>query len=457
MTWEIFKEENDTQSITELWKTTIGKLAIGGCGVLAALLFICSIYTVFSGLLVLRDYTVQEAAFPPVETPTESLPAETLTEPLPTETPTEPLPTETATQPPAEKAPPTETPTSEAESVVTAGESNVNLRNGPSTDYEMAGTLSPGESLEIVGRNADSSWWQVSIPDGLAWVAARVVTVSNVDDSIPIAEAPPPPIQPTPTEPPPQPTAEPTQPESETVLACSGNVDGCSDAASHQSVQACSDYCASTGESYGDLAVNGGPTNPPAEKHPDLNLARRGYKSTNADKELVHYNGESDPKAPQLPGLFADNRTPTFSAVYQIYGWNWEYNRRGSLVTDPEVTMAGLAVTPGETIHVPDSGYTIGSGYEVLMLYASSDRITLKYTPDDDVIWGYTLHVENICVEPRLLDLYQSWNEVGRGHLPTLRSGQAFGCARGNEIRVVIRDRGDFMDPRSRKDWWQGR
>ena len=211
------------------------------------------------------------------------------------------------------------------------------------------------------------------------------------------------------------------------------------------------------GESYGDLSVNSAPTNPPAEEHPDLNLTMRGYELTDADKGLVDYSGGSDPNAPQLPGLFADNRTATFSNVYQVYGWDWEYNRRGALITDPEVTLAGLAVTPGETIHVPDSGYEIGGGYEMLVLYATPERITLKYTPDDHVIWGYTLHIENICVEPRLLALYQSWNEAGRGHLPALRAGQAFGRARGNEIGVVIRDNGAFMDPRSRKDWWQGR
>jgi hypothetical protein len=211
------------------------------------------------------------------------------------------------------------------------------------------------------------------------------------------------------------------------------------------------------GESYGDFPVNGDPTNPPAEEHPDLNLALRGCEIADAYKGLVDYGGGGDPNAPQLPGLFADNRTATFSAVYQVYGWDWEHNRRGALVTDPEVTLAGLATTPGETLHVPRSGYSIGGGYEVLVLYATSERITLKYTPDDHVIWGYTLQVENICVEPSLLVLYQAWNEAGRSRLPALRAGQAFGRARGSEIGVVIRDNGAFMDPRSRKDWWQGR
>jgi hypothetical protein len=114
-------------------------------------------------------------------------------------------------------------------------------------------------------------------------------------------------------------------------------------------------------------------------------------------------------------------------------------------------------VAPEETIHVPESGYTIGSGYEVLVLYASRERITLKYTRNDNVVSGYTLHVENVCVEPTLLALYQAWNDAGRSQLPALRAGQAFGRARGDEIGVVIRDNGTSMDPRSRKDWWQGR
>jgi hypothetical protein len=215
------------------------------------------------------------------------------------------------------------------------------------------------------------------------------------------------------------------------------------------------------GEAYSTLSVDEPrpPTDPPAEEHADQNLALRGYEPTDKYKGLVDYNGPFDPGAPQLPGLFADNRTGTFSAVYQIYDWIWEggCNCRGGLVTIPEVTLAGLAVAPDETIHVPESGYTIGSGYEVLVLYASPERITLKYTRTDTVAGGYTLHVENVCVEPNLLALYEAWNSAGRSQLPALRAGQAFGRAIGDEIGVVIRDSGNSMDPRSRKDWWQGR
>jgi len=158
----------------------------------------------------------------------------------------EPLPTEPPTEPPAEMPTP-----EELKPFVTVG--SVDLFNGPSTDDEVVGTLSPGESLEIVGRNADSSWWQVATPDGLAWVAANVVTASHVDDRIPIVEAPSPPIQPTPIEPPPEPIEPPPPPPGEIV-----------------------------GESYGDYPVNTTPTDPPAEAHPDLNLTMRGYEPINA-------------------------------------------------------------------------------------------------------------------------------------------------------------------------------
>ena len=210
-------------------------------------------------------------------------------------------------------------------------------------------------------------------------------------------------------------------------------------------------------ETYGTI----GPTNPAVgvdmETHPDVNLALRGYELTDAYKGLVTYGGDQDPNAPQLPGLFADNRTGIFDNVYQVHQWNWGCNCRGPVYTNPAVTLAGLRTTPGETIHVPDSGYDIGGGNDVMVLYASPTRLTLKYTREDDVIFGYTIHIENVCVEPRLLALYRTLNAAGRSQLPALRCGQALGRAIGAEIGVVVRDTGAFMDPRSRTSWWRGR
>ena len=222
------------------------------------------------------------------------------------------------------------------------------------------------------------------------------------------------------------------------------------------------------GASYAAISVLPPPTDRPAEQHADLNLALRGYERTSGVLGLVDYGGQFDPGSPQLAGLFADNRTGVFVRLHRVFDWNWACNCRGTPLTTPPVTLAELATAPGETIHVPDSGYSIGnrsaagekyvdSGYEVLVLYATEDRLTLKYTRNDNVVHGFTLHLENICVDPALLSLYNYWNSVGRSHLPALRAGQAFGRARGDTIGVAIRDNGTFLDPRSRKDWWQGR
>ena len=208
------------------------------------------------------------------------------------------------------------------------------------------------------------------------------------------------------------------------------------------------------GTQYNTLSVLPPVTDRPAEVHADLNLALRGYELTDAYCGLVEYGGTPDSGAPKLYTLFSDHRVPAFPAVYRVYDWDWDCNCRGDLLSDWAVTLAGMGVATGEILYLPDSDYDIGSGYEALVLYASEERITLKYTREDNVIKGYTIHVENVCVEPSLLALYRDWNEVGRGELPALRAGQPFGRARGSEIGVAIRDAGSFMDPRSQKDWW---
>ncbi len=214
------------------------------------------------------------------------------------------------------------------------------------------------------------------------------------------------------------------------------------------------------GESYSTVAPESAPTNRPAEAHPDLNLALRGYISTTADLRLVDVDNPTDASAPQLAGLFGDNRTGVFSAAYQVNDWDWTLDRRSTSIVVPPVTLAGLVVSPGEIIRVPAAGYDLGRsalGYQVMVLYASTTRITLKYTREDNVVYGYTLHLENICVEPSLLALYQATNAAGRVRLPALYAFQGVGQAMDTELRVAIRDTGAFMDPRARPDWWQGR
>ncbi len=213
----------------------------------------------------------------------------------------------------------------------------------------------------------------------------------------------------------------------------------------------------SSGETYSPLQILSAPTNPPAAAHPDLNLAIRGYASTNASLALVDYTGEVGAGAPQLYGLFADNRTPTFTSAHQVYDWDWSCNCRGALMGDWGVSLLGLATASGENILLPDSGADIGNDFRALVLYADSARVTLKYTREDNVVSGYTLHIENVTLDANLLTMYQQNNAAGRGNLPALRARQIIGRASGAEIQVAIRDAGAFLDPRSRKDWWRGR
>jgi hypothetical protein len=169
-------------------------------------------------------------------------------------------------------------------------------------------------------------------------------------------------------------------------------------------------------------------------------------------------NGPTDYSAPQLRGLFADKRTPNFPTVYKVHNWNWgggPDGTRGPLLTQYDVTMLGMNVQQGEVIYVPNAGYSIGDGMQVLVLYATTERATIKYTREDNVIDGYTLHIEGICVEPTLRQIYDQMERNGRRELLALAAGQPLGRARGNEIAVCVRDKGTFMDPRTQKDWWR--
>ena len=215
------------------------------------------------------------------------------------------------------------------------------------------------------------------------------------------------------------------------------------------------DVCRPTGESYGTLQIT--PESFSSETHPDINLAVRGYTPTVAFLGLV-YLGDTQNDGPQLAGLFSVPHLPSFTAVYQVYDWDWTNNRRGAPIDDPAVTLADLAAVPGEPIRVPDrmgSNTFIGGNYKALVLYASPDRLTLKYTSEDNMIAGYGLHLENVCVDANLLALYQQLNSAGRHQLPALQAGQAIGRARSDHVGVAVRDTGAFMDPRSHYDWWR--
>ncbi len=209
----------------------------------------------------------------------------------------------------------------------------------------------------------------------------------------------------------------------------------------------------------------------PAYDHADKNIELRGY-SSNADpslvRELVDYGSGDPTQPPQLATLFNPNQVPPFSDFYQTHYWNWkpspEPGTRGDIELTTPATAVSLILPPGDSLHVPTSGYDIGGGMEVIVIFADADTITLHYTRDDSAAVGYTVHIDNICTDPNLLALYDSLDAPDGPRyqypsssydLPTLSAGQYIGTAGAGDMVVVIADTGRFQDTRSCNEWWQ--
>ena len=208
------------------------------------------------------------------------------------------------------------------------------------------------------------------------------------------------------------------------------------------------------------------PGHPPSI-HADLNLAVRGYVPFTAALTLVDINGPIDDDAPRLGTLFADRPLPEFTGAYQVNGWDWSstlcpdalwagHGCRAAPIADPPVTLLAMASARGEAVLTPYRRPEIYPAHFVaLVLYAEETRLTLGYTRDDSAAAGYVIHLEDVCVDPNLLSLYRSLDAAGRASLPALHSTEQVGVAAGPAIKAAVRDTGSFMDPRSRKDWWQ--
>jgi|DewCreStandDraft_4_1066084.scaffolds.fasta_scaffold00426_74 hypothetical protein len=190
---------------------------------------------------------------------------------------------------------------------------------------------------------------------------------------------------------------------------------------------------------------------PPAAQNYDINpITIRGYTLFSATKGFINLNPQpdDDPNAPQL--YYILNKNPVFNNLYKIGRAPWD-----PPTLPYEVHIVELAANPNDPIRVPEAGSSVlPCGKDVIVLFADQNNITLKYTQDDTVTGGYTLHISDICVDPELLKLYQQ-NSQTRNFLPALQRNDILGIAKTNEIKVAIRDSGTFMDPRSKKDWWQ--
>lgn len=215
----------------------------------------------------------------------------------------------------------------------------------------------------------------------------------------------------------------------------------------------------------------------PAFDHADKNLALRSYTlntSPTLRRTLLDLGSDDPIQPPQLATLFSPYRVPSLDDFYQVHHWSWapspDPGTRAGPITEPPATALGMGVTAGEPIFVPTSGYSIGGGMEVLVLFADYDSVTLRYTREDSSgSQGYTVHIDNLCTDPNLITLYNLLDlPTGPRYLfappqsrpysydlPNLQAGRRLGTARDDQIVVAVVDSGAFMDPRSCREWWQ--
>ena len=202
------------------------------------------------------------------------------------------------------------------------------------------------------------------------------------------------------------------------------------------------------------------------DNNPDFRLQVLGYAKTNVALQLVDYSTPGpDPDAPKFTGIFEPERVPVFKAAYERYDWKWNeaapppYGSRLGLNKDFAAAVLDLATTPGETLSIPRRGTVVWDQNVVAMvLFADERNVVLTYTRQDTVSSGYTVYMSNFCVEPGLVSAYRAVIDAnGRRtarQFPAVRNSQPIGKALGGSVTVAIRDTAQFMDPRSRRDWW---
>jgi hypothetical protein len=130
-------------------------------------------------------------------------------------TATQAAPAEQPTATPEQAAAPTEAPTvaptpTTAASAEVVINSQINVRGGPGTNYNIVGAANAGERYPVTGKNNDGTWWQINFNGQQGWVFGELVTAQNVQAVAVAPNIPAPPPTNTPAPVPPTPVPQPT-------------------------------------------------------------------------------------------------------------------------------------------------------------------------------------------------------------------------------------------------------
>lgn len=88
-----------------------------------------------------------------------------------------------------EAAPATEEAATDTKATATLNQ-DLNVRGGPGTNYPIVVALPGGTTVDIIGKNADGSWWYIAFNGNTGWVSAPFTTSSNTE-GVAIVDAPP--------------------------------------------------------------------------------------------------------------------------------------------------------------------------------------------------------------------------------------------------------------------------
>ncbi|MCP4362875.1 MAG: SH3 domain-containing protein, partial [Chloroflexi bacterium] len=105
-----------------------------------------------------------------------------------------PVPTANSGELPATTIPVSELATVPAGAPLMTATVNLNVRRGPSVQYDIVTILLANETVQIVGRSPDGFWWKLVCPssyNGECWSSAKSNYSSAVNaESVPVAAVP---------------------------------------------------------------------------------------------------------------------------------------------------------------------------------------------------------------------------------------------------------------------------
>ncbi len=197
--------------------------------------------------------------------------------------------------------------------------------------------------------------------------------------------------------------------------------------------------------------------NTSVSKDPDINIRERGWvENESFSKAIQPHPNAADPKAPQLSTLIGDaeNHNPLFTYLGQVYAVN---GKAQGILDSSNIQSPGIGkiqANGGATIYSPRQGYDIGGGFSYVVLYATNTDIVIHNTAEDSVASGYTLHILDINVDKKLLDLYNQNEANGRPQLVAIGCHIPLGTVAGSDVLFDIRDTGSHMPP-TFEDWWK--